>query len=583
MKSKLYPTFAAQLQLFVFALAIITLSGATGCYTDYSPMSERIDSPTTVSIEEEDRLIERGTALLQELGIEAEIISNNAAKSVEQVRADQAMLTPQAQFVAEPLPNSDWLPAEKLPFERWEVQYYHHEPLGYLHQYSRASDVGGEQRIVTEIDAITRSRTGDLGDEQNINMLLIEGTNGRFKSIDYKVQSSKSLTTVKAIVITQELRVTVKGPGKNEQKVIEWDESIRGPMAVEQSLLREMIDEGENRSLSVFDPTVADVVKVQLLGRGFTRVPTLGGVFAQLMEVEQTIFHKDQSFVSTLWVDQAGVIQKRYLGGRGFTSFAADLAMANAVRDAAILSRLDKKDISLQTSLTSSQSRDEITFRISSVNEDPYKRFPQSSRQKVSSISAIVADLQVTRQEIAGLVTPDISDAESANRQEVDPALKSGPIIQANSGMVQAIVEKWKTADDGKTIQRLAQQVNLELRPLEFTNSVSPASVVLTAKQADCTGYAVVMCAAARAANIPARLASGLTYFTRDGEPAMRYHMWTEVLVDGNWIEIDATQEDGTLPLATIKVTDSNLDDENPYSIILPIFRLIQDIDITIR
>jgi transglutaminase-like putative cysteine protease len=53
----------------------------------------------------------------------------------------------------------------------------------------------------------------------------------------------------------------------------------------------------------------------------------------------------------------------------------------------------------------------------------------------------------------------------------------------------------------------------------------------------------VLLCALLRAGGVPARVASGLVYADGMlGEQAIfGWHMWTQALIDGKWVDFDAT------------------------------------------
>jgi len=65
-------------------------------------------------------------------------------------------------------------------------------------------------------------------------------------------------------------------------------------------------------------------------------------------------------------------------------------------------------------------------------------------------------------------------------------------------------------------------------------------AALLERKRADCTGYATLFTALARAAGLPARTVAGMAY-TSDPAPAFALHAWSEVRIDGRWQSVDPT------------------------------------------
>lgn len=97
------------------------------------------------------------------------------------------------------------------------------------------------------------------------------------------------------------------------------------------------------------------------------------------------------------------------------------------------------------------------------------------------------------------------------------------------------------------------------------------ASEVARNKSGDCTEHGVLLAALARAAGIPSRGVSGIVqvpegFLGATPEADFGYHMWTQVWIDGKWVDIDAalrqTDCDTThIALATMPLNDEGLGD----------------------
>ncbi len=88
-----------------------------------------------------------------------------------------------------------------------------------------------------------------------------------------------------------------------------------------------------------------------------------------------------------------------------------------------------------------------------------------------------------------------------------------------------------------------------------FSTDFATAAEVFERRSGDCTEYGVLLAALCRAAGIPARVASGLTYV--DG--SFGGHMWTEVWIDGKWYGLDGTLGNGKLDPCHIRFSTSSL------------------------
>jgi hypothetical protein len=73
------------------------------------------------------------------------------------------------------------------------------------------------------------------------------------------------------------------------------------------------------------------------------------------------------------------------------------------------------------------------------------------------------------------------------------------------------------------------------------------AAEVLETRQGDCTEHAVLLAALLRAQGIPSRVVAGLVWcdqFSGERE-VFGWHLWTQALLDGRWIDLDATLPPG--------------------------------------
>ena len=78
---------------------------------------------------------------------------------------------------------------------------------------------------------------------------------------------------------------------------------------------------------------------------------------------------------------------------------------------------------------------------------------------------------------------------------------------------------------------------------VNFNTAFASASEVAQLRGGDCSEYAVLLCALLRAEKIPSRVAMGLVYVNSfmNKRNVFAWHMWTQALIDGKWVDLDAT------------------------------------------
>jgi transglutaminase-like putative cysteine protease len=80
----------------------------------------------------------------------------------------------------------------------------------------------------------------------------------------------------------------------------------------------------------------------------------------------------------------------------------------------------------------------------------------------------------------------------------------------------------------------------------------------LHSRRGDCTEFADLLTALARAAGYRARTVTGLVY-TDDGGPAFMLHAWSEVLLDNHWRGLDPTWNEARLDATHLPLPDSDV------------------------
>jgi hypothetical protein len=102
--------------------------------------------------------------------------------------------------------------------------------------------------------------------------------------------------------------------------------------------------------------------------------------------------------------------------------------------------------------------------------------------------------------------------------------------------------EVGRRAGEAARMRALERAVSRHITVKSLRIGYASALEVLTGREGDCTEHAVLLAALARAAGIPARVATGLAYTDRfDGREAVFVpHAWVVAWVDGRWQGFDA-------------------------------------------
>lgn len=148
------------------------------------------------------------------------------------------------------------------------------------------------------------------------------------------------------------------------------------------------------------------------------------------------------------------------------------------------------------------------------------------------------------RGEHEALVLLDIERPAMATAEEqADPRyLAATPYVDAEDPVIQEMARQVA----GRT-QSPRSQANLLVGYLRqhFTPAATgqaTASQVARSLEGDCTEVSILLVALLRSLGIPARVASGYVYVDEHmgASPQFAMHSWTQALMDGRWVDLDA-------------------------------------------
>jgi len=77
----------------------------------------------------------------------------------------------------------------------------------------------------------------------------------------------------------------------------------------------------------------------------------------------------------------------------------------------------------------------------------------------------------------------------------------------------------------------------------DMSTAFASASQTARIKKGDCSEHGVLLCGVLRASGIPSRGVMGMVYVPNYGAPngVFGWHMWSQAIIDGKWIDLDAT------------------------------------------
>ncbi len=116
-----------------------------------------------------------------------------------------------------------------------------------------------------------------------------------------------------------------------------------------------------------------------------------------------------------------------------------------------------------------------------------------------------------------------------------------------------------------------------------MSTAFASASQTARFKKGDCSEHGVLLCGVLRASGIPSRGVMGMVYVPKYGAPngVFGWHMWTQALVDGKWIDLDATLQ-SPYSVGHIATVTTSLSDEDFAAEMSGIIATIGNLDVEV-
>jgi transglutaminase-like putative cysteine protease len=282
----------------------------------------------------------------------------------------------------------------------------------------------------------------------------------------------------------------------------------------------------------------------------------------------------------TLWLDREYNVARSQIELPGIGKivlYRTSRAEATKAGGAATLDIGKAADIRLDRAIRRPHEAESILYGITYTgDDDPKATFVQDGRQQVRNLKGKTFELDVRA----------IRRPASAARQGVVPQefLETSFFITCDDPRVRDLARKavGNETDPWRKALRIERWVHENMKSYNPTVEFSTAAQVARGLEGDCRHYAVLTAAMCRAAGVPSRTAIGLIYVDKPAGPVMGFHMWTEVLVNGDWLGLDATLGRGGVGPAHLKITDHSWHNVQSLNPTLPVLRVLGKVSIRV-
>jgi hypothetical protein len=324
--------------------------------------------------------------------------------------------------------------------------------------------------------------------------------------------------------------VTTTVGGVARQTTLSWPPGAVLSEGQRLAMLKAAASPGQSYAMNMFDPASQAVahVDMQVIGNERVLLPEGSMVLNHQRQVLQT-----SRGVQTmdLWLDDQGHARKGTLGmlGRELEMLACSQRCAMAP-----VQNVDMFRAAMVSSPRLLPDAMRVTFLRYRIHMTEGSSPPaiNTDEQHVSSLGHGDWLIDIGNAQPGGEAPPDADDT------------LANAWVQSDAPAIRELAAKavGNASDDLQKMRRLRSFVSDYITQHGLDVGYASALEVVRTREGDCTEYAVLLTALARAEQIPARVVTGMVYADRyaGGSRVFVPHAWVQAWINGRWQSFDA-------------------------------------------
>jgi hypothetical protein len=438
--------------------------------------------------------------------------------------------------------------------ETWQVIFLGGQRVGYARILVAPRTVGDE--TVVHTTAETRLILKRFGQTLQMSTTLEseESLAGDLRHFKFRMANPPAMsTTTTGAVADGKLNLTTEINGRVSRSSQAWQAGIKSPTYQDRMLRVTPLKPGEKKTVQAFFPEMGKPGTLTVAAGALETVKLLDGQTAELQQVK-VANSLVPGVTTTGWINARGDTVKSSTSLLGTDMVTYTVPKEEALKQLTVaeldlgVATLVKVPVIQKPYETKS-----VVYRLTIPDEDPSTVIPKGDTQAVKRISEHVAEVTVTALPLS---------AEAKAGQAADEFLKPTSYLQSDDAAVRKHAEQAAGSQTapGAIAREMERYVHEKLDKKNFSTALASAAEVAQNLEGDCTEHAVLLAAMLRVKQIPSRVAVGMVYINPPS--AFGGHMWTEALLDGQWVPLDATLGQGGIGATHIKLGDATFADE---------------------
>ncbi len=467
--------------------------------------------------------------------------------------------------------------------ERWHVVLMQGKKCGHMMTSVRTLGEEVRSRSVMQIEIARNKAKIKIAFDQRYRETL----DGKPISLKADLNMGGEPATTTGVIKDGKIHLVMEQFGSKRELTHDFDPEILFPYGQLLETRRRGLQPGTKYRIKGYEPSqkVDGPIETEIVVQGKETVEVLGKK-RELTRVTATAL-LPVPIASDLWVDDEGnpIITTIKMG-------IVDLQVVASSKEEALRGEGEAPEMFLETLVRANRrvpaEAQSVRMRLRlPADGTRFPELPTTGMQKFKRISDHEAELVIRRidwKKLRGL-----KEAPAADREQAAKYLKASTLCDIKDRQIRRLAVRavGKAATPAEKADALRKFVTDYVTDKGLDVAFATASEVARSRQGDCSEHGVLLAALARAANLPARGVSGLVQIPEGTLGAGRegvfgYHMWTQVYIDGQWVDIDAALRQTDCDPTHIALALPSLNDEGLIDSMLNLLPLLGRLEIEI-
>jgi len=421
----------------------------------------------------------------------------------------------------------------------------------------------------------------------NFDQRYRETLDGKPISLKAALNMGGEPATTTGVIKDGKIHLVMEQFGSKREVTHDFDPDILFPYGQLLETRRRGLQPGTKYRIKGYEPSQkADgPIETEVVVRGKETVDVLGRK-RELTRVTATAL-LPVPIASELWVDDEGnpIITTVKMG-------VIDLHVVATSKEEALRGEGETPEMFLETLVranrrVSAEARS-VRMRLRLPSDGPrLPELPTTGMQKFKRINDHEAELVIRRIDWRKLQA--LKEQPAADREQAAEYLRASTICDTKDRQIRRLAVRGvgKALTPAEKADALRKFVTDYVTDKGLDVAFATASEVARSRQGDCSEHGVLLAALARAAGLPARGVSGIVQIPEGmlgvgREGVFGYHMWTQVYIDGQWVDIDAALRQTDCDPTHIALALPSLNDEGLMDSMLNLLPLLGRLEIEI-